>query len=261
MLLTNDKTEMIVISKGISFRYALKEKINKNELFEKQYTLIKEENVNVEEDNANLFKKAAGILNIVNKELEDKEIEPEVMKAFFSHCIAMLRRIENDNQIINPFHYETIALYKDAYYLTETISQKISAYLGYDLPQSEIDFLVLYIQSIYSEIDTSLVQKLNQITAEIIEMIELNSKFEIDKASIAYSRFITHIKFIVLRVVKKEDVPEFDFLSLILEHYSEYLPLEKRIKEIIERNLNTQLNEAEEAYIIMHLVKVNILPK
>ncbi|WP_313468167.1 CAT RNA binding domain-containing protein, partial [Carnobacterium sp.] len=123
LLITDNTTEMIVISKGISFRYKLNEKISENELFEKKYTLIKEKAINAEYDNIDLFKKATNILEIVNRELKNKEIEPEVMKAFFSHCVAMIRRIENSNEIMNPFHYETIALYKDSYHLTEVIAQ------------------------------------------------------------------------------------------------------------------------------------------
>ena len=82
------------------------------------------------------------------------------------------------------------------------------------------------LKNIPSEYDTKMdvTFDIPKLIDDIVAILELEFEIQIDKASIHYERFITHLKFFAARVLQAKQIPEegdFLFRSMIRDQYKE----------------------------------------
>jgi beta-glucoside operon transcriptional antiterminator len=88
---------------------------------------------------------------------------------------------------------------------------------------------------------------------DILTLIRINNKIELDSESLAYDRFITHLRFFFKRmnnrVNKNVENP------LIKEVITRY-PESYQTMKLIEEYLNVELNQDEQVYLCLHIQKL-----
>ena len=97
---------------------------------------------------------------------------------------------------------------------------------------------------------------MNNIIFTVTNLLTEKYQYNLDKESVKFAQFITHIKFVVLRLVRNES-PNNEMTEIILNKYSQFKPLASEIVKIIESETNSELNIDELAYLMMHVSRLN----
>lgn len=258
LLITDGKHESIIIGKGIGFKRKPDEKIDKDILVEKEYHLLSDHDYDVHSQNPKeIIINTAHIVDIVDDNI-DGEIPEQSIRSLSNHVAAMLVRLENNEIFPNPFHHETVTLYGDSYTVALKVATQVEARINIVLPESEIDFLALYIYGIISNYDQQDLNLRNAIISEVSETIEDDLNINLNKSSVAYARFITHLKFLIERLTRVEEVKSVPMVASLAEQYPEYMEMSEVIIEVLERQLNQTLTLDEQTYIALHLARLTM---
>lgn len=261
LLISDGFNESIIIGKGIGFKRNVGESFSDVDLIEKEYHLITHEKYQIESKAPQkIISDTASIVDIVVDNVE-AEIAEASIRALTNHIAAMLVRLENNDIFFNPFHHETITLYGDSYNVAVDIAEQISTRINIVLPKSEIDFLALYIYGITNNQNQANIMVRDAIISEVSDIIEYDLQFKINKSSIAYARFITHLKLLIERLSRDEPVSEVSEIYVIAKEYPEYMQMSKLIAKVLKKHLNKKLTLAEEAFIALHLARLTIKDK
>lgn len=254
LLLSNHQNEKIVMGKGIGFQFKAYQSVESTAEFEREFTQVNSQEFKSDQSLVSV----AGMMEIFQKELKSP-ISKKTAEALFGHLSAVIKRIENQEVFENPFHYETKALYLESYDTAKLIAHNIQKELEITIPDAEVDFLTMYVHTILHIKGGTSVKQLNKIVYRIREYLEEEWGLHPDKESLNYARFITHIKFVIMRLTRQEKTPEFAILGTIFDCYKEYIPIAQGIAKILQDNLQVLVGEDELAYIIVHLVRLKLL--
>lgn len=256
LLIGNGEEEMIIVGKGIGFKRNRYDVLPRDTFIEKQYHLIKNDNYAQKSGNPrSIINHTASIVSLITA-LVEKEIKDKSLISLSNHIAAMLIRIENQENFINPFQNETKAMYAESFKKAENLSQKVKETLEIELPEAEIGFLTLYIHSIENDSQTQSVEQVNAVVYQINDILENKYPFCFDKESLLYTRFVVHIKFVVQRLLKNEELVHMGIMDTVFEKYEDFLPVAKDIEAVIEEALGSPLSKDELAYIILHIVRL-----
>lgn len=88
---------------------------------------------------------------------------------------------------------------------------------------------------------------------DIITIIRLSNKLTINEASLAYDRFVTHLRFFFQRLNSREVVSKSNpLLTNVQEQYNQAFQTMK----LVEEYLDTKLNDDEQLYLTLHIQKL-----
>lgn len=258
LLISDGVNESIIIGKGIGYKRSRKDSFSDTDLIEKEYHLITHEKYQVESKAPQkIIRDTANIVDIIVNHVK-QEISEGSIRALTNHIAAMLVRLENDEIFFNPFHHETMALYGDSYNIAVEIGKMIAEKVEIKLPESEIDFLALYIYGISNEHNQAKIMARDAIISEVSDIIEYDLLFKINKSSIAYARFVTHLKLLFERLSRDEPVSEVSEIYSIAKEYPQYMEMSKLIADVFARHLNKKLSLVEQTYIALHLARLTM---
>lgn len=92
---------------------------------------------------------------------------------------------------------------------------------------------------------------------KIIKYIESVFNVNINKKSLYYARFLSHIRFTIERLLTNAMLNN-DLIDAIKSSYPESYEISKNIANIIEESLDKNVIEDEVAYIAMHIERIRI---
>ena len=102
--------------------------------------------------------------------------------------------------------------------------------------------------------------KNNYLGKKIVEYIEKEIGYTIDKKSLDYARFLTHIKFAIQRILEnKKNINELN--ELIKVSFKESYRIAKEASKIIEKELNVKVDEDEVAFLAIHIERLKKVEK
>ena len=96
------------------------------------------------------------------------------------------------------------------------------------------------------------------IISEVSDIIEYDLNFKINKSSIAYARFITHLKLLFERLSRNEPIVEVSEIYSITDKFPKYMDMSSVVAKVFEKHLDKKLSTAEKAYIALHLARLTI---
>lgn len=258
LLISDGQSESIIIGKGIGFKRKPDEELEENVLIEKEFHAITDNDYEVSSQMPKtIIQHTASIVDIVDDHVAS-EISEKSFRSLTNHVAAMLVRLENNEVFPNPFHHETVTLYGDSYNVAIEVASEVEKSIGVSLPEAEIDFLTLYIHSIIESEDKQNTRLRNAIISEVSETLESELDITLDKSSIFYARFITHLKFLIERLTREEEMTSLSLANKIANEYPEYMEMSKIIVDIIEKHLNKTLTLDEHMYLALHLARLTI---
>lgn len=258
LLISDGKSETIIIGKGIGFKRQVGESVGKDILYEKEYHLLTDKDYKVQsQEPKEIIQNTAVIIDIVGEKI-NQEIPEQSFKSLTNHVAAMLVRLENNEIFPNPFHHETLTLYKDSYEVALSVASEVAAQIQIILPESEIDFLALYIHGIVSSFDQKNISLRNAIISDVSETIERELEIKLDKSSVFYARFITHLKFLIERITREEKVESIPMVQSIAHQYPEYMQMSEVIVKVVEKHLQQTLTLDEHTYLALHLARLTM---
>ncbi|EHI97791.1 transcriptional antiterminator, BglG [Clostridium sp. DL-VIII] len=251
----NEK-ERVLFGKGIGFGKKLGDVIEKGTEVEKIFVIEDDDNLrnfkqvieNVDEEFLILCEK---MISYIEAELKEN-LDERIHIALVDHLNFALKRLSNNEEIENPFIVEIKALYPKEYKLGEKVSEILQNETKVSIPMGEIGFIALHIHSARNSGKVSNTIKNTYLINSIIGFIEEKLGIQIDKTSLDYARFLTHLKFAIKRIAADISIKN-DFIKEIKSKYKLSYKIAKGVSNILIDRLEKDIAEDEIAYLAMHI--------
>lgn len=100
--------------------------------------------------------------------------------------------------------------------------------------------------------------KFPNLVKKILEIVEEELQIKLDESSLHYERFVTHIKFLLQRVYRKELLPdeESELAELMQKKYQKEYACSKQVASYIEKETEGSLSGEEIMYLAIHIRRV-----
>jgi transcriptional antiterminator len=195
------------------------------------------------------------IISLCEKELGLK-ISEAIHISLPDHINFAITRIKEGIKIENPFLYELAVLYPKEYKLAEKALQMINERFELKLPKDEIGFICMHINAAIGQKEVSDTLAHTKKIGEIMQFIFklLNKKF--DPSSLSYIRTITHLNFMIERILNKKSIKNNLLDSIKKEYYNEY-GIAIKVAMKIENLFSVNVPEDEVGYITLHINRIN----
>lgn len=255
-VIAQDKNEeVILLGKGIGFQKKENDVIDESVKIEKKYQLIKVENYNKNAKDKQMLPFIALVIELMDKST-NYEFSYATMKSLTDHIAAMYLRIINNEDLENPFHYEIKALYSEDYKIGHQIGEEVYKRTGIKIPESELDFLTLYVHKGNSNDEKAKMDTIHSIVYQVSSLLENKYNINLHKNSIDYSRFVMHLRFVTERIIRKESNPDINLKELFQNKFSKYNEVCQDIVHILEDELHTTITDDERVYLLIHIARL-----
>ncbi|GKU27195.1 transcription antiterminator BglG [Clostridium folliculivorans] len=262
VLATNNKSEKILFAKGIGFNKKLGDIITSETLVDKIFTIEDEKNKSNFKEIVNRNDEAfVALCEEIIRDISDKlgeELSENIHVGLIDHIDFAVKRLKNSEEIQNPFISEIQTLYDLEFDLAKSASLRLEKELGVKIPDGEVGFIALHIHSARKNGKLSNTMKYSFINNSIVEFIEEELNLKIDRKSLDYARFITHVRFACERIVTNKTIKN-ELKDTIKRRYKQSYKLAKEAAKVIEDQLEAEVTIDEVAYLAIHIERLKNL--
>lgn len=199
------------------------------------------------------------IINMAKLEFA-KKFKDNVIITLSDHLYVAIKRCREGMTISNPLLWDIKNFYEIEYDIGLRALELIKNKFHIQLPDDEAGFIALHIVNV--ELDEDNMDHIFQVTKviqEIMTIVKYHFHAEFDTSNVYYYRFITHLKFFALRLLKdnqfNED-EENELLDVVKDKYCTRYECVLKIKDFLEKKYNYTLQEDEIVYLTIHVHRV-----
>ena len=180
------------------------------------------------------------------------KVDRNMLFPMADHIEFAVKRIQNHEEIRNPltddirilFHAE----YKTAMCIQDILQQRLNIQMGED----EIGYIALHIHSAIEDEQVSQAMQMAQAVRKCVALVEEQIGKPIDVLSLSYNRLMNHIRYMIVRVMKGEElkVSMNDYMEL---KFPQSFSMAQIVCDQVSHDLRKQLSETEIGYLAMHI--------
>ena len=259
-LVRNDEgQEEVVLGKGIGFGLKEGQDVDENKI--ERCFVTSDQSDEVAQFKSQTIDVTNQIVKMVEPLLQTHFTDYQFL-ALADHIDFAVTRI-NDHIDIDPANndWEVKNLFPKEYAIAEKVVALINRELQVILPKSETTFMTYHLVNAAS--DDAQVQETIQITnliSGIISIIQFQYKITLDTTSFNYSRFITHLRILLVRLLRKEikENQKLDpsLLSFMKIKYNKAYDTAERIATYLHSKMNWTLDSDDKFYLVLHIFRV-----
>lgn len=261
VLIKEHGVEKILLAKGIGFNKKFGDILEDNLEVDKVFSIEDKKN---QENLKEVYNRVDGefvaiceeALAEISEELGE-ELNETIHIGLIDHLAIAMKRLKNKEQINNPFIVEIETLYSVEFEMAKKIVNKLQDKYEIDFPEGEIGFITLHIHSARNGKMLSNSIKYSYLSNKIIIYIEEKFNSKIDKRSLDYARFLSHVMFTIERVLT-DTVLKNDLTEIIKKSYPISYEIAEGASKIIEETLDKKVCDDEVAYIAMHVERFRV---
>lgn len=177
------------------------------------------------------------------------------------HINFAIERVSQGIEPQNALLWEIKRFYPQEFQLGIYALELIQDRLDILLPEDEAGFNALhFVNAEYGTDIRDAVKFPNQMQA-IVDIVERDLGILLDESSLHYERFMTHIKFLIQRIYRKELLSSEDReLSLLMQRkYPREYQCSVKVAEYIMQATGSRLSEEEIMYLSVHIRRVTTI--
>ena len=177
------------------------------------------------------------------------------------HINFAIERVSQGIEPQNALLWEIKRFYPQEFQLGIYALELIQDRLDILLPEDEAGFIALhFVNAEYGTDIRDAVKFPNQMQA-IVDIVERDLGILLDESSLHYERFMTHIKFLIQRIYRKELLSSEDReLSLLMQRkYPREYQCSLKVAEYIMQATGSRLSEEEIMYLSVHIRRVSTI--
>ncbi len=176
------------------------------------------------------------------------------------HINFAIERLKMNIHPENALLWEIKRFYTQEYRLGQHAIELIEKRLDVNLTEDEAGFIALHF--VNAEYGTDIRDALNfpNLMQVILEITKKELGIEFDEDSLHYERFVTHVKFLLQRVYRKELLSdeEEELAAMVQRKYKKEYVCSKKIAEYIERETGSKISGEEMMYLAIHIRRVTM---
>lgn len=250
--------DWIILGKGVGFGRSSKDIIDDDSISKKFKAIDGIEN---KRNMAFLTQIDTELLEIVTRvsnrveDLLDITLSDYNYLALADHLKYAIDRYDEDDESVGDSDLKRI--YPREYAAAEVIINQIRDELQVNLAANEVNFLTYhFVNATTNETYLSETVEMTKIIKKIVDLISYAMQIKIDKNSINYTRFITHIRYFIIRQSKEQsDTERLDEVvsQTIRKKYPVAYQTAKKIARILEQQNNWIVSDEEQLYLTLHI--------
>lgn len=177
------------------------------------------------------------------------------------HINFAIERVSQGIEPQNALLWEIKRFYPQEFQLGIYALELIHDRLGILLPEDEAGFIALHFVNAEYGTDIRDAVKFPDQMQAIVDIVERDLGMLLDESSLHYERFMTHIKFLIQRIYRKELLSSEDReLSLLMQRkYPREYQCSLKVAEYIMQATGSRLSEEEIMYLSVHIRRVSTI--
>lgn len=260
VVLVKDGTQkMIVTGKGLGFQVYPGNDV-KEHLIEQRFIL---QETNDDTYYINLLKELpVETLTICEEiiikasEMLGKPISGNLMFALADHLKFTMERMQKQMLIDHPLANEIKQFYPKEMEVGRYALKLMQERMHIQLPDGEAVFLTMHIVNALGGLSEAYdVAQLTDVMAEIVTYIETYFQCTIDQNSTSFSRFITHLRYYLIRQLNfeiEESIND-ELLEIVQEKYPKAYACAQSIADQMDARYHNTSADSEKLYLTLHI--------
>lgn len=177
------------------------------------------------------------------------------------HINFAIERVSQGIEPQNALLWEIKRFYPQEFQLGIYALELIKDRLDILLPEDEAGFIALHFVNAEYGTDIRDAVKFPDQMQAIVDIVERDLGILLDESSLHYERFMTHIKFLIQRIYRKELLSSEDReLSLLMQRkYPREYQCSLKVAEYIMQATGSRLSEEEIMYLSVHIRRVTTI--
>ena len=177
------------------------------------------------------------------------------------HINFAIERVSQGIEPQNALLWEIKRFYPQEFQLGIYALELIQDRLDILLPEDEAGFIALHFVNAEYGTDIRDAVKFPDQMQAIVDIVERDLGILLDESSLHYERFMTHIKFLIQRIYRKELLSSEDReLSLMMQRkYPREYQCSVKVAEYIMQATGSRLSEEEIMYLSVHIRRVTTI--
>lgn len=256
LALTSEGREVILLGKGIGFGRKNGERIETLP-GAKVYTLVPNGKRNalqaVNSINPQAVELAARILE--EAKLSFPSMADDILLPMADHIAMALERKRRGIRLPNPLQHDIMAMFPDEYRIAEQGLAVIREECGETLPPEEAGYLSLHIHAGVSEQNAGDSLTNIRLASDCIAMLEQELGISFNRTELKYTRLISHVCYMILRIRAHENVP-LQMDEYVRKMYPSAYDIAGNICRYLEERLHLPVASAEITLLAIHIQRV-----
>ena len=143
-------------------------------------------------------------------ELAEKQfgrIDRDILLPLADHIALAIKRMKEGKELPNPFTSDIRILFPEEFQVASEGAKLLETTMNCSVSEDEIGYITLHLHSAVSEENVVQSMDLARLAKECIAQLEEISGYALDESSLGYSRLMSHIRYMLVRIRKGEKIP------------------------------------------------------
>lgn len=187
-----------------------------------------------------------------------KKLDESIYITITDHIYSAVQRYQNGLVIRNTMRWEIQRYYPDEYAVGLQAAQIIREALSVSFAEDEAAFMALHFVNAETGIEIGQMYEVTELIHAICDLVHQHFQMDFDTTSMAYYRFLTHVKFFAQRLMLGTYYEDDDseLLDAVRSKHPEAYACTQRIAAYIAKTRGQKLGEEEELYLTVHIARV-----
>ncbi len=188
-----------------------------------------------------------------------KKLNENIYITLTDHISFAIERQRQNMEYRNALLMEIRNFYIQEFQIGCKALEIIKERLNVELSRDEAGFIALHI--VNAELNTDMCDMVNitEMIQKVLDIVEHYYEMKLDDRSLAYERFITHLKFFGQRLfsdrITKDD--DITFQKMVKKRYKNDYKCSEEIRDFIRETYKKEITEEEMIFLTIHLRRVS----
>lgn len=256
ILVTKNNENYLILEKGIGFQ----KKANQSITLPSNITMY-----HLEDSNRGTSKELIDRIDIKYLEIAScilkqatqmlGTLDQNILLALADHIAFAIERMSQGLKISNPYASEIRLLNPEEYEVALKAKQLIFEETGYEFDEEELGYITLHLHCAKTNEQVDTHMQVAIVVNESLKTIEKEFNKKIDVSSLAYSRLMTHMRYMIARIKKKESL-NIDMDDFVKAQFPRAYEVAQDIVVEIAKVLKQKIERVEVGYLALHIQRV-----
>jgi beta-glucoside operon transcriptional antiterminator len=185
----------------------------------------------------------------------NKPFNPNIVFILADHLNFCIKRYEKNININLPITYDIQHLFEKEYRIGEYGLKLIQKELKIYLPKEEAAYIAMHLVNAQEQKNNTFDDTDEDLIDAVTKIIENESKIKIDKNNFSYSRFVSHMYYLLKRGRSKHLIvsSNMETYELIRKEYPQTFQCSEKVSSYLNKKLNIVLSDEEKLYLMLHI--------
>jgi beta-glucoside operon transcriptional antiterminator len=188
----------------------------------------------------------------------NKKIHNNIYVSLTDHIYYAAERFQQGIDIKNALLWETKRFYPEEYRVGQHALSIIAEKVGIILPEDEAGFIALHLANAQMNEDMPVMINITKFIQDVLQIVKFHFGIEYEEESLAYYRFVTHLKFFAQRILNHRTQKDNDnsLFEMVKTNYNRAYACAQKVQSYIQKMYQEQLTNEDMLYLTIHIHRI-----